>query len=648
MRKADGDGRLLERARRAGVQTEYRDDSGKTRRASLDVLRAVLSTMDSGLERVGPLPPVQVAWEGARAKVAVGAQVSRADFELIPEDGGAAVSLGRPVHGVVRLPVLPTGYHRLICGQGETLVICAPRRAWEPEGKRRKQWGIFAPVYSLRSPGNWGAGDFSDFQKLGRWAGALGAGVVGTLPLLSAFVGGPVREPSPYSPASRLFWNEFFIDVTASAEWDSSGLWTTRLKRESKQLRVADLVDYDAVMKLKRVALEKMARLFFSGSNAAFEEFLRERPEVEDYARFRAATEKAGSGWPAWERRMRTGKILPGDYAEPVRRYYLYAQWLAQQQMSALIDSNREAGVRLYLDLPLGVHPDSYDVWRHPGVFAQGANVGAPPDAFFTKGQEWGFPPLNPSALRRSGYKYWVESLRFQMRHAGMLRLDHVMGLHRLYWVPRGFPATHGAYVSYCAEEMWAILNLESHRFKTVLVGENLGTVPPAVNEAMDRHGIRKMFVVQYEMRPEARRALPAPPRQSVASLNTHDMPPFAAVWHGADLADRCDLGLIPAGNLDAEREARKKLKTALALFLRQRGRASVGTITRAAIRFLGRSAAETVLINLEDLWGEERPQNVPGTSSERPNWRRKLKLSLAGLERAGELRRFLAGMRKG
>jgi 4-alpha-glucanotransferase len=236
------------------------------------------------------------------------------------------------------------------------------------------------------------------------------------------------------------------------------------------------------------------------------------------------------------------------------------------------------------------------------------------------------------------------------MRHTGLLRIDHVMGLHRLWWVPHGRPASEGAYVRYRDEELYAILSVESHLHKTMLVGENLGTVPPEVNKSMDRHQMRRMYVLQYEQQPTG--ALREPEGAVVASVNTHDMPSFAAHWTGLDLADRNELGLIPNEDMPRERKQREALRRNLVSFLREKeflkkGAASTEAVTAAVLKFLAKSPAETVLINLEDLWCEERSQNVPGTSTERPNWRRKAKRSIEQIKTDPGVARILAAVRE-
>jgi 4-alpha-glucanotransferase len=250
---------------------------------------------------------------------------------------------------------------------------------------------------------------------------------------------------------------------------------------------------------------------------------------------------------------------------------------------------------------------------------------------------------LHPQRVRENGYQYMLAFLRFQMHHSRLLRVDHVMGLHRLYWVPHGFAARQGTYVNYPAEELYAIFCLESHRNRTRLVGENLGTVPPAVNEGLLRHGLREMFVVQFQEQPNPHSALPTPKALSVASLNTHDTPTFAAHWRGDDLVESVRLGLLPRDQLKAARTNREQIKSAVIEFLKSKGllksrKAALREIISALIAWLKASPAEIALINLEDLWLETHPQNVPGTSTERPNWRRKAKLGIEQMKKAIKL----------
>ncbi len=532
---------------------------------------------------------------------------------------------------------LAPGYHRIRFELGrhtcETLLISAPVKAYFPFDHR--EWGVFAPVYSLHSRRNPHAGDISDFESLLNWAGEAGGHVGGTLPLLAAFLDEPF-EPSPYTPASRLFWNEFYAELrhAAGARAGSPG----------------GLVDYRDEAKFRRSVLEKEAAEFFSGSRSEihnrFDRFVREENELERYSCFRAVTQRLRAGWSSWPARLRDGEIRAGDYDARVMRYHMYAQWRIQEQLRSLGTKTRDKGQLLYLDLPLGLHPHSYDIWRFRDFFALQADGGAPPDPVFTKGQNWGFPPMHPDSMRLRHHQYTIAYIRNHLRYARMLRIDHVMGLHRLFWIPNGFTGDKGVYVDYPAAELYAILCLESHRNLAGIVGENLGTVPPEVNVAMRRHNIHQMYVLQYEVvGSDPKSALRSVPANAVASLNTHDMPPFRAFLEGTDIDDRLDLRFLDEASAKKERRDRATIRKLLVQFLehkklmRRGKRGDLAEIFKGAARFLASSQASVVLVNLEDLWGETLPQNVPATQHERPNWRRRMKLSLEEMRESKQIR---------
>ena len=645
--------------------------AGNPREIRESLRQARLKSWQRGLEPViacsggGPLR-AQLRLPASRSRRETAARIVLEDGTVRKlGDGGKAAATQvegkRYVSREFTLPRMPEGYHTLEVESGgrswSSMVISAPATSYSPRGVR--DWGAFLPMYAAHSEKSWGAGNFSDWSRLCGWIAANGGGVAGTLPLLATFLDYPACEPGPYSPASRLFWNEFYLDVTRIPEFRQfrpaqklvrSDAFQDRLKR----FRARPAVDYAAEWKARRQVLELLAGHFFdragSERRGQFDAFVRSRPEIGDYSRFRATCDLTKASWRSWPQRLRGGVLRAGDYDEDCRRFHLYIQWQAQEQMDQLIAHCRSKGVRLYLDLPLGVHPDSYDVWRDRDHFASGASAGAPPDMFFTKGQNWGFAPLHPERIREQRYRYVLEYLRFQMRHTELLRIDHVMQLHRLYWIPKGCSPAAGVYVSYPAEELYAIFCLESHRNKTMLVGENLGSVPPEVNESMHRHKLRQMFVVQYQQRPDSSAALPEPPRHCVASVNTHDMPMFAAHWRGLDITDHAELGLIPQDQIARKRDERVQLQAALGEFLKRRGalagRANSKPALRALLRWLAASPAEIVLVNLEDLWGETLPQNTPGTCQERPNWQCKAKWSVEKILKDPELRRLLRGLR--
>jgi 4-alpha-glucanotransferase len=690
---------LRQLAARCGIQTAYYDVARQRQSSSTETLLRVLAAWGCPVENLADvpaalaererqqtehvLPPVLVAWEGDLARIPLsrlpttggpspaagrlrlnlkletGEQLTE-DVTLEPEPAASDKSLGKefpPVAGWTRWSsTLPWGYHHLtVDGEPDspTLVISAPQLTYHTPGKRR-EWGVFAPVYALHSETSWGGGTFSDLERLWDWVTRLGGSFVATLPLMAAFLDEPC-DFSPYSPASRLFWNEFYIDITRIPEFSGCEEAQQRIGSDAfeemrRDLRSRRLVDYRQQMELSRPVLKLLADHCFSQSGDRrneLDQFVASRPELDDYATFRGVMEREKATWSHWPVRQRDGELLPGDFDEPARRYHLYVQWIAQHQIQHLVDRARNSGDGLYLDMPLGVHHQGYDTWRNRDAFAMSAAGGAPPDTFFTKGQNWGFPPLHPEGLRKQGYRYWIAALRHQLRHAGMLRIDHIMQLHRLYWVPDGLDARQGAYVRYAADELHAILCLESHRHQCQLVGENLGTVPPEVNASMKRHRIDEIYVMQYQIPSQLGKRMRPVPRRSMASLNTHDMPLFAAYWQGDDLQQLHELGLLDGDELAHQHQARRDTRQNLVQLLLQAGRLSgeqpePQEVLDALHQFLAGGAAENVLINLEDLWLETQPQNTPGTSHERANWQRKFQLSIEQIIASSDLRRRL------
>ena len=623
-----------------GIQQTYRAAGGETVHAALEGMIATLAAL--GVDTSGSIldiarreeqraagrivEPVIVAWNGRIRDVIEQLPESATHAELRLENGDVA-----PFDPRVHQQPLPFGYHQLRIATREhaadALVIAAPRRCYDRDAARG--WGVFAPLYALRGHRDQPIGDIADLTGLMHWIGELGGDVVGTLPISAAFLRTPF-EPSPYAPASRLAWNELYLHIEGARlpAPDDSGL-----------------VDYARTARFKRGLLEADAARFFEAEQHSdeFDGFLKAYPYARDYAAFRAAGERFNSGWPVWPEPARNGDIAPPDYDESAFRYHLYAQFSAHRQLTALADETRRSGVKLYLDMPLGVHPDSYDTWRNRDLFVTGAAAGAPPDPFFNKGQNWGFPPMHPQHMREQGYAYWRAVLQTQLRYAGVLRLDHVMGLHRLYFVPQGFEATQGVYVRYPHEELYAVLALESQRHRATIVGEDLGTVPAEIRHAMDAHAVRRMFVVQFEATDDQTQPLAGVAAHSFASLNTHDMPPFRAYWEARDADLRKELGLIDDAGVAAARASRARTAAALSRMLHARGTLDTRAARDALLQFLARSTADIVLVNLEDLWLETEAQNVPGTTSERPNWRRRLKFTLAELRSQPEVNAVLS-----
>lgn len=675
-----------------GVQTAYYDVERRRRSADEQALIAVLRALGAPVEGrrdlrdavrgaaaealTRALEPVSVVWGSRPASVrlrlpqawAQGAAYCRLDLEGVghrtwqvhldhmPVTESVDVEGTRYITLALPLPQgLPAGYHQLSVDLGSkgysSLVLSAPERAYAGRGR---WWGVFLPLYALRHRGDWGVGDFTGLSQLAEWVRCLGGQTVATLPLLPTS-GEGAGYPSPYAPLSRLFWNEAYIDVAAVPELSACPeaqemVAAPDFQSEMDRVRRLSMVDYKAVRALKRRVLAQLSQWFWAHANGArrgaLAAFLDQRPEVRDYARFRAAGEKLGVAWRSWPNAARDGTLSDGDIDVTSARYHMYVQWIAHEQLSSVAERLRQQGGGLYFDLPLGVHRDGYDTWRERAAYVEGVSVGAPPDTFFPLGQNWGFPPPHPRRIREQGYRYWRAALSHHLAVAATLRIDHVMGLHRLYWVPDGMPASQGVYVRYPAEEMYAVLCIESQRRQAMIVGEDLGTVPRAVTAALARRGILHSYVLQYEATPAGLRQ---PPAAAVASLNTHDMPPFAAFWQGLDIDERAASGLYSARETAQHRRRWAAIKDALLRQLREAGWLAEDAqgereVMLASLQMLAASRSRLTLVNLEDLWLEREPQNVPGTGNERPNWRRR---SRYRLEEMADLPEVVAALRE-
>jgi 4-alpha-glucanotransferase len=661
MTRVDLSPELVRLAELCGVQTRYYSAAGDEEVAPAEQLLAVLKALDVPIASAGDIPgahreaeldrwrrriePVIVDWVGAPAvlKLRLPAQFSAGNVAcwLHLEDGtvrewdfdldGVEIRHEATVDGehfvvkAVPLPDgLPWGYHRLQVTfddlTADATVITAPVQTYNgSRGQRDRLWGAFLPLYSVHHADGMGFGSYSDLETLVSWVRGLGGNMFGTLPLLPTFLSEPF-EPSPYSPVSRRFWNEFYLDLRIVPEMDASAtaqamLLSGETEREISDLRQNEFVDYRRAATIKRKLLSELSRTLLaepSDRRAAFHEWAGRNKLAREYSRFMATVDREQTTWQAWPDRQLNGLIMDGDFDSDDAHYHLYVQWLAEEQIAAVAGEKGGGGSGLYLDLPLGVHAGGFDVWRERQGFATGARVGAPPDLLNQDGQDWGFPPVHPERVREDGYDYFRQSIQHHMRHAGALRVDHVMGLHRLFWIPEDSTAREGVYVQYRAEEMYAILALESHRNQCLVIGEDLGTVPDEVRTAMAQHQIQRMYVVPFQFGGSHDEALRPVDDGSLATLNTHDLKPFASEWAGTDA------------------EMRKRVVA----LLHERGwlespTDDVQTVLGALMRFMADSPASMVLVNLEDLWLETEQQNVPGTIDEHPNWRRKARYDL-------------------
>jgi len=512
----------------------------------------------------------------------------------------------------------PSGYDT----DGDTTIISAPAAAWR-RGEGRKSWGVSAQLAALRSTRSRTFGDLRDLEALCAWLRALGGDVVTLLPLLPTFNTSPA-EPSPYSPVSRLFWSELLLDLGDGHH------------------RTAPNGRLDVVA----AAAEVRAALASYGPPDPSEV----DAELARYARFRGAQARLGRDWRSWPGAARAGNVATDQVDPDEERFHLVAQTLARQQLTDLRARLDGHGMRLGLDLTVGVHPDGYDTWSRQTLFANRMSVGAPPDRGFPSGQDWGFSPVLPTESRREGHRYLGACIAHLAALAGVLRVDHIMAWTRLYWIPHGMQLDQGTYVSYPAEELFALLTLESHRNRCEIVGENLGTVPPEIDEALPKRKIWGMYLAEFQ--DWHKEPAPNPPTgRDVALVGTHDTPTFAGWLKGNDIGDRIDSGLLTEANAPEVREER----AAIALGISRRferpaddPRALLGEL----LAWLGRSESPLVMPWLEDLWLEDRGVNLPGTSSSaRPNWQRpmsKLLDEVFGAPEIGDLARRLAQARAG
>lgn len=593
-----------------GVRTHYVDGLGRPVDVGPETLVRVCAALGAEVGRPAdaaeatralearlasqPIPPVLVAWDGALKPIKVlgGGSPSaelrvRGHGPIALEERDGEVRTDRPV---------PFGYHRLtveVGGRVETgTVISAPRWAWRRPGVRRS-WGLGAHLAALRSARSRSVGDLRDLMTLSHWVATHGGNLITVLPLLPTF-NRVHPEPSPYSPVSRLFWSELILD----------------LGKGHRSVPPPDRLDVRRADAEVRAALQALP----GPDPGALD------PELCDYARFRGAQARLGRNWRDWPTRARFGRLSPDDVDREEERFHLVAQTLARRQLDELHYLLERDGLGLGLDLPVGVHPDGYDPWARQGLFATGMSLGAPPDPGFPSGQDWGACPVLPEASRWEGHRYFAASVAHLAAPAGVLRIDHVMSLARLYWIPHGMNLDQGTYVDYPAEELFAVVALESHRNRCELVGENLGTVPPEVNEALPRHRIWSMFLTEFEVMD----AEPEPPGpEQTAFIGTHDTPPLAGWIAGVDIDERVRCGLLDDAEGPAEHQVRERNVQRLADLVGG-SRDDLPDLLDRLLTWLGESASPLVIPWLEDLWLEVDQVNLPGTrSSERPNWQR-------------------------
>ena len=556
---------------------------------------------------------------------------------------------------LVALPDLPVGRHRLIFGGVECALTVAPAEAFRPESALRKRFGVTAQLYALRrsgqEPGDQGIGDFSTLALAAERAGAAGAAYFGVSPMHMLFPRDRERS-SPYYPSDRRFLDPIFIDVLDLAGLPRDAALDAALAALGREISAAaatKYVDYTAVWSLKRAALEALHAAFLRGRVArpnepVFADFstfaLTGGSVLRRFAAFQAIGESdVGADWRLWPPSLREGDAAAiEDAIERTPQAFdfaLFGQWLAERQFANAAARAREGGLEIgfYRDLAVGAAPDGAESWAHSDELARGVTIGAPPDPFAANGQNWKLPALDPLAGARRGWAAFRSLYQANMRHAGMLRVDHAMGLRRLFLIPDGASPAEGSYLAYPMSDLVGHVALESQRARCIVVGEDLGTVPEGFRDQLSRANISGMKVLWFE-RSGANFLPPATYSPiSVASVATHDLATLAGWWQGADIGERLSLGLITLATAAEAIAARRGEKRGLVAALLAAGLAvsvsedePLDDATAAAVHaFVGTAGSVLASAQFQDLVGETIATNLPGTDRERPNWRLKL-----------------------
>jgi 4-alpha-glucanotransferase len=580
---------------------------------------------------------------------------------------------------------LPPGYHefeaKIAGGAAEQcLLIVSPPKCFEPPAivAGRRLWGVAVQLYTLRSLKNWGIGDFGDLEMLIRWMASCGAGFIGVNPLHALAPADPARS-SPYSASSRHFLNVLYIAVPAVPEFGECAAVHARMAdpefaHRLDSLRAQQLVDYRGVADSKFEILALLYQDFRnkhlaarSGRGRDFLEFVARRGlPLQMHARFDAldryfrATQGCASGWMSWPQEYRdvngsAAARFALEHREEVE-FYAYLQWLAHEQLVQAQALTRELGmpIGLYGDYAVGANPSGSETWVDQASYCLGAEIGAPPDPLALKGQGWGIPPPDPAALQAQRLQGFVQLIRDNMRYYGALRLDHVMSLYRLWWVPAGCAATAGAYVHYPLQQLLTVLSLESARTSCLVVGEDLGVVPDEMRQAMPEFGLYHYKVLLFEKIAGRFRRPNEFEKHALAAATTHDLPTLHSYWEARDIELRRRLNLFPSVGIESDvvRE-RDRDREMLLTALREQGinpahpgaplEPYTDELGHALHLYLARSCSALVALQIDDLLGMTDPVNVPGTFAEYPNWQRKVTASIEDMAARGDLQARLA-----
>lgn len=568
-------------------------------------------------------------------------------------DGERALTGGSAHESVIELPAdLAPGSYMLECedaGRSTHPLLVAPDRAFQPpcvaEGERR--WVLAVQLYAIRSQRNWGHGDFTDLRQLLQLASAAGAAGVGVNPLHAL----PPGQASPYSPSSRLFLNPLYIDLEAVPEFRAVEI--SGLRGVILDLRMLEFIDYPRVAAVKAKALRETYRAFREQSDPArreaFERFRAERGEsLVRYAAFETLREQYGSPWWLWPHewhRPSMEQLATLSQLSDDMEFHAFVQWLADDQLQACRDLAQDLSlpVGLYLDLAVGVALDGADAWSAQGALAPNLVIGAPPDLWNPAGQNWGIASFHPQVLIESDFALLRETLRAVMRYAGAIRIDHALGLNRVFLIPKDSDATHGTYVSFPFHAMLAVVAQESVAARCLVIGEDLGTVPEGVSETLRDWGVWSYRVALFERRDDGSFREPQEyPREALVTFTTHDLPTFTGWLAARDLQMKRDIGMDPGEAADDRPRARDALREAVQRHgIHVQHDVSIVDVSR----FLARTPCGLLAVPLEDVLGVVDQINVPGTVTEYRNWLRRMPVDLEQLHAHGNIQSLAAAL---
>lgn len=659
----------------AGIMPYFFDERGVKKKASEKIKQTLFKAFNGNIRaNITPIPAVKIFYQHQPCflpfHLANKKQPLSGTWQLQLEYSTQIISGKIKTQGITLPKDLPLGYHQL---QLKTLnktfnctIIIAPKHCYQPQAllEHKKLWGTFLQLYTLKSDNNWGIGDFGDLKNFIQQIAPYQADFIGLNPIHSLFPANP-NSASPYSPSSRQWLNIAYIDVNQLVEFkqnDEAQAWfkSAEIQQQLSQLRSQDWLNYEQIIPLKlkglRFAFAKFQQNMTACSNSAFAEFVQKGGEnLQVQATFDALHQHLSNqfanqwGWDFWAKDYQdynsaTVQQFREEHKAEVE-FYLWLQFIADQQLAECdaLCRQQSMSIGMYRDLAVGVSPNGAETWSDKQLYCLNASVGAPPDVLGPQGQNWGLTPMNPHVLKQQAYRPFIELVRANMKHCGALRLDHIMSLLRLWWIPKGDSAVNGAYIRYPVDDLIAILALESQRHQCLIIGEDLGTVPKEIVSKLKNAGILsyKIFYFEFDEHGQSR-DLQHYPYQAMTTLSTHDLPTINGYWRGYDFELGEKFGVYPNAEILAIlKQERVNAKAKILKRLKQHNvtiEPEINEQLNSAVNTSFIHRLQTYVANVssglfgfqpEDWLGMTEPVNIPGTSTQYANWRRRLNVNV-------------------